>query len=198
MTTVYNATCGTCIAPAIIITPCPPNQTQPQGNLQPCIQFPQYSYQYPNQQFSQNFTQPSTTCFTNCITTCGPPPRQNCPPTNQALFCPPQNCLPPCPPPSIQSSCPPQLSQACVQICPPTYQQNCLPPCPTQCPPQPCIPQYYQNSQPNCITTYQQLCQPNCPPITNCSPNNEPVKEIVTVPFLPYSRQNRRGYPTWD
>lgn len=178
----YTATCGTCIAPAIIITPNASFQSSFQGIPQQVNQFPYQSIpnQY-HQPYFQNFSQPNT-CLTSCTTTCGPNLMQNYASSYPSVYQPqPQICLPQCPQP--------QFSQ--LPICPPSFQN---------CGPQSVI-QNYPQCPPNvqCLTNYSS-CSPNClpSPAPLSTQSQERSKEIITIPYLPYSRQNSRGYPRWD
>lgn len=175
MNSCYTASCGTCIAPAIIITPCTSNQNMFSGFTQQPSQYPitfqPYSSQYASP-YVQNFSQP-TSCLTNCTTICSPNLMQNYNPSYQSTYQPQlQPCLPQCPQP--------QYSQ--LPICPPTFQN--YPPCPPSV---------------QCFTNYQP-CAQNCLPELGfqSTVNQERSKEIITIPYLPYSRQNNRGYPLWD
>ncbi|RNA01631.1 hypothetical protein BpHYR1_008162 [Brachionus plicatilis] len=184
MNSSYMASCGTCIAPAIIITPCSQIQSPMQGYPQQMPQFPtsyqQYPSQYP-QPYMQNFSQPST-CLTSCTTTCSPNLMQsyNPPyPSYPSIYQPqPQSCFP-------QS----QFSQP--SVCQPNF-QNCGPQS---------IIQNYPQCPPSvqCFSNYQPYGS-NCLPAPGSQTNipQERSKEIITRPYLPYSRQNRRGYPSWD
>lgn len=182
MNSCYTASCGTCIAPAIIITQCTPNQNVFSGFSQQPSQYP-ITYQPYSSQYAQPYASQPTTCFTNCTTTCGPNLMQSYPNLSyQSTYQPQQQlCLPQCPQP--------QYTQ--MPICPPTF-QNFSPQSTIQNYP-PCLP----NVQ--CFTNYQPFAQ-NCLPApgSHSTFNSERSKEIITVPYLPYSRQNNRGYPLWD